>query len=55
MSIAATYPKTAWLNPSAEKYWTYSPSIGLVSRLFGNRMFPLTLEGLDRATRELTR
>ena len=55
MSIAATYPKTVWLNPSTENYWNYSPSIGLVSRLFENRMFPLTLQGLDRATRELTR
>ena len=53
--IAATYPKAVWLNPSAEKYWTYSPSIGLVSALFGNCMFPLTLEGIDCATRELTR
>ena len=53
--IAAAYPKTVWINPSAEKYWSYSPSIGLVSRAFGNRMFPLTLGGLDRAMRDLTR
>lgn len=55
MSLAATHPKTVWLNPSAEKYSTYAPSIGRVSRLFGNRMFPLTLQGIDRATRELSR
>jgi len=53
--IAAAYPKTVWINPSAEKYWSYSPSIGLVSHAFGNRMFPLTLGGLDRAMRDLTR
>ena len=40
--IAATYPKAVWLNPSAEKYWSYSPSISLVSRTLEGRMFPLT-------------
>jgi uncharacterized protein with von Willebrand factor type A (vWA) domain len=53
--FAATYPKAIWLNPSPEKYWSYSPSISLVSRTFEQRMFPLTLDGLDRAMRELTR
>ena len=53
--IAATYPKAVWLNPSQEKYWGYSPSISLVSRTFEGRMFPLTLDGIDRAMRELVR
>ncbi len=53
--IAATYPKAVWLNPSQEKYWSYSPSIGLVARTFEGRMFPLTLAGIDRAMRELMR
>jgi uncharacterized protein len=53
--IAATYPRAVWLNPGQEKYWGYSPSIGLVSRTFEGRMFPLTLDGLDRAMRELVR
>ena len=53
--ITATYPKAVWLNPSAEKYWGYSPSINLVSRTFDGRMFPLTLDGIDRAMRELIR
>ena len=53
--LTANYPKAVWLNPSAEKYWHYSPSISLVSRSFEGRMFPLTLVGLDAAMRELTR
>ena len=53
--IAATYPKAVWLNPSNEKYWSYSPSISLVARTFEGRMFPLTLDGIDRAMRELVR
>ena len=53
--IAAAYPKAVWINPSVEKYWSYSPSIGLVGRTFAGRMFPMTLDGLDRAMRELSR
>jgi uncharacterized protein len=53
--IASTYPKAVWINPSAEKYWSYSPSISLVSRVFEDRMYPLSIAGLDRAMRELTR
>ncbi len=53
--LAATYPKCVWINPSAEKYWTYSPSIALVKRTVEDRMYPLTLDGIDRAMRELAR
>ena len=53
--FAATYPKTVWLNPGPEKYWSHSPSISLVSRTLEGRMFPLTLDGIDRAMRELVR
>ncbi len=53
--IAATYPKAVWINPSTERYWGYSPSISLVSRTLDGRMFPLTLDGIDRAMRELIR
>jgi uncharacterized protein with von Willebrand factor type A (vWA) domain len=49
------YPKLAWLNPVAEKHWRYSASSDLISRLIHGRMFPLTLDGLDRAMRELSR
>jgi uncharacterized protein with von Willebrand factor type A (vWA) domain len=53
--ITVTYPKAVWLNPSTEQYWSYSPSISLVSRTLDGRMFPLTLDGIDRAMRELIR
>ena len=49
------YPHMVWLNPVAEKHWEYTPSIQLVKQLIGDRMFPLTLDGLDRAMRELNR
>lgn len=49
------WPKAAWLNPVQEKYWNYTPSVQLVRQLMTDRMFPLTLEGLERAMRELSR
>jgi uncharacterized protein with von Willebrand factor type A (vWA) domain len=38
-----------------EKYWNYTPSVQLVRQLMTDRMFPLTLGGLERAMRELSR
>jgi len=49
------WPKAAWLNPIQEKYWNYTPSVQLVRQLMTDRMFPLTLDGLERAMRELSR
>jgi uncharacterized protein with von Willebrand factor type A (vWA) domain len=49
------YPKAVWLNPVPEKYWGGTSSIGMIRRLMEDRMFPLTLDGIDRAMRTLTR
>jgi uncharacterized protein len=49
------YPHAAWLNPTSEDRWDYFESIGMIRNLMGGRMYPLTLEGLERAMRELTR
>jgi uncharacterized protein with von Willebrand factor type A (vWA) domain len=38
-----------WLNPQPERYWDVYPSIGVVKDLMGQRMFPLTIEGLEHA------
>ena len=53
--VTDVYPKTVWLNPQPEDRWDYYDSIRLTRELMGERMFPLTIEGLDRAMRELTR
>jgi len=53
--LTLTYPKSVWLNPVPERYWEGTPSIQLVRDLVEGRMFPLTLDGLDRAMRRLTR
>ena len=53
--LLEVYPKTIWLNPEPEKHWSYTPSIQMTRELMGDHMFPMTLEGLDRATSYLTR
>ena len=51
--MLALYPHAVWLNPQPEDHWGYIPSISLIRKLMGDRMFPLTLDGLERATRAL--
>jgi uncharacterized protein len=53
--LLATYSKAVWLNPVPERYWETAPSIQMMRRIMEDRMFPLTLDGLDRAMRRLTR
>ena len=53
--LTTTYPAAAWLNPVPEAHWGYSQSIALMRELMGERMFPLSLTGLDNAMRTLTR
>jgi len=49
------YHSSVWLNPIPEKHWTHGQSIQMMKTIMEGRMFPLTLDGLDRAMRELTR
>jgi uncharacterized protein with von Willebrand factor type A (vWA) domain len=53
--IAAHFPRLVWLNPEPEDRWKWTPSVEITRELVGQRMFPLTLEGLDKAMRELRR
>jgi uncharacterized protein with von Willebrand factor type A (vWA) domain len=53
--LTRTYPAAVWLNPVPENEWDYTQSIRMMRQLMSGRMYPLTLEGLDRAMRELVR
>ncbi|MFK5596394.1 VWA domain-containing protein [Methylobacterium sp. HMF5984] len=53
--VLAHFPKAVWLNPVPAPQWGYTQSIAMMRRLFSDRMFPLTLEGLDGAMRALLR
>jgi len=51
--LLARYPRHVWLNPEPQDRWEFTPSIRITRELFEERMFPLTLAGLDRAMRVL--
>lgn len=53
--LAQVYPAAAWINPAPEAHWGWSQSTAMIRTLMADRMFPLTLEGLDAAMRSLTR
>jgi len=52
--LAHAFPKHCWINPEPQGAWQYRQSISLIQQLVGNRMFPLTLAGLEGAMRLLT-
>ncbi|HKQ32342.1 MAG TPA: VWA domain-containing protein [Thermodesulfobacteriota bacterium] len=47
------YPDIVWLNPVPVKQWKYTESIGMVRKFMNDRMFPLTLAGLQQAIKAL--
>ena len=51
----AQWPDAVWINPVPQKHWGYTHSIGMIGQIMGGRMFPMTLEGLDATTKELSR
>src|SRR5438034_8094392 len=53
--LFAGYPRAVWLNPVPEKYWSGTASIGMIRRIVEDRMFPLTLDGIDQAMHRLRR
>ena len=53
--LAGVYPAAAWLNPTPESQWGHSQSTRVIGELMAQRMYPLTLDGLDRAARTLSR
>ncbi|MES0873772.1 vWA domain-containing protein [Sinimarinibacterium thermocellulolyticum] len=54
--VMNVFPKLVWLNPEPPSHWEYTPSVQLTNELLGpERMFPMTLAGLEQAMRRLTR
>ena len=48
------WPSSVWLNPVPEKYWPYTQSIGMIQRIFDNRMAPMTLDGISSGMQLIT-
>jgi len=53
--LVNTYPAAVWLNVLPEAHWGYTQSVRIIRELMHDRMYPLTLAGLDDAMRELSR
>jgi uncharacterized protein with von Willebrand factor type A (vWA) domain len=53
--LTSAFPKFAWINPEPQGVWQYRQSISIVQQLMSQRMFPMTLRGLDEAMRLLSK
>jgi len=50
-----TWPHHLWINPTPEKYWGHTQTIGMIREIFEDRMVPMTLSGLEAGMRDLAR
>lgn len=53
--LTEAFPRFAWINPEPQGVWAYRQSISIVQQLMNQRMFPLTLSGLEGAMRLLSK
>jgi len=53
--LTHAFPRFAWINPEPPGVWQYRQSIAIIQQLMGQRMFPLTLKGLEEAMRLLSK
>lgn len=53
--LCAAFPRLVWLNPEPPEHWQHIASVRILRDLVAQRMFPLTLQGLDSAIAELRR
>ncbi len=49
------WPDNVWINPVNEQAWGYTQSIEMIRQVFENRMFSMTLKGIEAAMKELGR
>jgi uncharacterized protein len=53
--LTHAFPQFAWINPEPQGLWEYRQSIAIIQQLMGQRMFPLTLKGLEETMRLLSK
>lgn len=51
--LLASFPNAVWLNPEPQASWSYTPSVKIVREMMDQRMYPMTLDGLDDAIKRL--
>jgi len=49
------FSKTAWLNPEDDSYWHYTQTVAAIKQTFEDKMYPMTLKGIEDMTRFLAR
>ena len=49
------WPKSVWLNPEPQASWQYRQSISLIRTIVQDRMFPVTVSGIEQAMRLLSK
>ncbi len=52
--LLQAFPDAVWLNPEPAERWDYTPSIKMTRELMGDRMYGMTLDGLEQAIAELS-
>ncbi len=53
--LTHAFPKFAWINPEPLGVWQYRQSISVIQQLMSNRMYPLTIKGLEEAMRAMSK
>ena len=53
--LTHAFPKFAWINPEPLGVWQYRQSISVIQQLLSNRMYPLTIKGLEEAMRAMSK
>jgi uncharacterized protein len=53
--LAQHWPHHLWINPTPERFWPHTHSTRLIKSLMSDRMVPMTLDGISRGTKELSR
>ncbi len=53
--VLDTWPHAIWINPLAQSAWGYTHSVSMIAQIFGGRMYPMTLSGLEDGIRDLAR
>ena len=51
----AQWPSNVWINPTKQEHWNYSQSTHIIKEIFSNRMVPLSIKGIEEATKILSK
>ena len=49
------WPSNVWINPTKQEHWNYSQSTHIIKEIFSNRMVPLSIKGIEEATKILSK